>query len=312
MNKIKAKGEVEMSGYITIRDNIITTSSSNLTGTWTDATEYTTPSGSQFSFKVDKEEPEGNINPALYFRFVKSKFKPIDQQELTLRFDKLQKLVLASKEINQQALYEQLSIQLAVTVREQEALVAGCGIKINTDTVEKFIGKVKDRCIKYTLLENFPRTIPSKVRDKIRTIQDLEIFDSYHVLYTDYTDEALKTNKDKIRERDPILFGSFKFLPKQLYYITDWVDKYCELTMSKLISEIQLDDPEFELDRIPDISDEYVCQILEEVKIRQERLDKTKPSNYKDLMEEEDKDNKKPKKEKKKLSEKISEKLRGR
>ena len=46
------------------------------------------------------------------------------------------------------------------------------------------------------------------------------------------------------REKDPILFGTFqneesKFILDRFYYIADWVDEYCDLTLDKLINELK-------------------------------------------------------------------------
>lgn len=107
-----------------------------------------------------------------------------------------------------------------------------------------------------------------------------------------HTGEVVKTNKEKIREKDPILFGRFSFTPNTYYYITDWVDKYCDLTLVKLVDTLKVTDPEFELDFIPEIDDKYVKKIMQEVDDRVKRLSMTKPSNFVGLMREEDGGNK--------------------
>lgn len=106
-------------------------------------------------------------------------------------------------------------------------------------------------------------------------------------MYVDYTGEKLKTNSDKIREKDPILFGVFSFQPDVLYYIVDWIDEYCDLTLDKLLTEIKIDDPEFELNAVPDIDDEYINSLIVDVKDRAKKLADTKASNYKDLLKKE-------------------------
>ena len=39
------------------------------------------------------------------------------------------------------------------------------------------------------------------------------------------------------KKRDPILFGLIKG-SRKLYYICDWIDEYCDLTLSQLIDKI--------------------------------------------------------------------------
>lgn len=60
-----------------------------------------------------------------------------------------------------------------------------------------------------------------------------------YVLFTDYTGEVEKKVE---KERDPILFGSFidrtvDEMSQRMYYLGDWVDEYCDLTLDKLVSQ---------------------------------------------------------------------------
>lgn len=245
--------------------------------------DYTTPAGVGMKY-----ENRGNINPKLYFSYVKSKFTMIQQEALKKNLTKLKKLIVLSKEMKQQAYYESLCLELAKTIREQEAQALGYDKKIDVSTIEKFRYQVKDNCIKFEPLEKFPRVIPKKVRIVIKRLQNLKVFDELHVLYIDYTGEVVKTNKEKIREKDPILFGRFSFAPNTFYYITDWVDKYCDLTLVKLVDTLKVTDPEFELDSIPEIDDKYVKKIMQEVDDRVKRLSIARPSNFVGLMAEED------------------------
>lgn len=257
-------------------------------GAYATNTNYliSTPQG--MSFKI---ETKNMINPKLYFSYVKSKFTTLEQEALKKNLTKLKKLIVLSKEMKQQAYYESLCLELAKTVREQEAQALGYDRKLDISMINKFRHQVKDNCIKFETLEKFPRVIPKRVRAVIKKLREYKLFDELHVLYIDYTGEVAKTNKDKIREKDPILFGTFSFAPTTYYYITDWVDKYCDLTLVKLVDTLKATDPEFGLDAIPEIDDNYVKQIMKEVDERVERLSITAPSNFRNLMIEEDKIN---------------------
>lgn len=248
-----------------------------------------TPAGIDIKLKITN-----NINPKLYFSYVKSKFTHVEEAELKRNLTKLKKLIAVSSETGQQAYYEALCVELVKVVREQEIFALGYYKKINISSIDKFRYQVKDNCIKFDMLnidmlKNFPRVIPKRVRSVIKKLKDYKVFDELHILYIDYTEEILKTNKEKIREKDPILFGKFSFDPNTLYYITDWVDKYCDLTLVKLVDTLKITDSEFELDSIPEIDDKYVKKILQEVDDRVKRLSITTPSNFRNLMAEEDK-----------------------
>lgn len=279
---------------INVQSGVLSTGGSYIgTGStvWYQTTNVVTPAGT--GIKVESSKKDGrSISPKVYFRFVKSKLVSADVEVLTAKLKKLGKMVVAAKETEQTAMYEALSIQLALVVREQEAAAAGYGKLIRKETVDKFIKLVEGRVIRFDSLDKFPRTIPKAIRTKIQKVKAEEIFDDFQVLYVDYTGEELKTNKQKILDKDPILFGRFSFAPDNLYFIADWIDKYCDITLSSLVETITLDDPEFELESVPDITEEYVAKILKEVSIRHDRLKSTRASNYRDLAAEEDRDTK--------------------
>jgi hypothetical protein len=228
------------------------------------------------------------FSPEIFIKFVKSKLSSLEQLEVEFAINKMGRMLMAAKEIQQTALHEQLALRLAIAVREQEARAIGCGRSLNKTVIKKYITKVEDRVVKFDKFENFPRVVPAEVAAKIKAVQATAVFDEYHILYVDYTSETLETNKRKIEKKDPVLFGCFSFQPDIMYFIIDWIDKYCDLTLSKLIGEIQVDDPEFKLDMIPQIDQSYVDKLIQEVIDRDARLRGTTPKNYKALMAEED------------------------
>lgn len=228
---------------------------------------------------------KGEIHPRLYFSFVKSKLNNFQLTKLKIRLDKLKKMVRTTGELGQKAAFEEFSRQLAVTIRESEA--EACGVKgfILKEHIDKFMGLTKN--VRFELFEKFPRVVPDNVRVKILYLKERGIFDEYWVLYLD-NKEPLKTNKEKIKEKDPILFGKFSYEPNKLYYVIDWIDDYCDLTMDKFVDAMKKQDGKYALELIPDIDQKFVDRIMKDVKDRTDRLNNTKPSNYKELMKEED------------------------
>lgn len=243
--------------------------------------------GVEQTFKVERKA-DNKISARLYFKYVKSKFTKLEKEELKRRLSKLQKMVSATKDIGQQALYEKLSEAMAIAVRESESVAVGVTQYVDKKVIDKFRGKVKN--VYLEPLEKFPRTIPAQVQRKIKRVLEMKLFDEYFVLFLDYTKEELpKTNKEKIREKDPILFGCFQYAPDKYYPIVDWVDDFCDLTFDKFIEKIKEDDIDFEPSKIEEMSDEYFEKIKLEVAARHDRLHNAKRSNYRDLMTEEDK-----------------------
>lgn len=250
----------------------------------------TTPSGTSVVLSNKNVSTEqGKISPSLYIKYVKSKLSKLEQKRLKHRLSKLQKLVKDAKDMGQQSFYENLTKMLAIVVRESEAFACGVTKSIDRETIDKYINRVKENPVKFTSLDKFPRSIPSNVKRKIKSVQDRKLFDKLDVLFLDYSKEDNRTNKEKIRDKDPILFGSYAYQPDKLYFIIDWVDEYCDLTLDKFVDAIKESNPEYELSTIPEMDETLLESIKKEVLERHERLSNTKPSNYKELMNEEDK-----------------------
>jgi hypothetical protein len=247
--------------------------------------------------KVQFEREGPCIHPRLYFSYVKSKLSKMQKEALKARLSKLQKIVLTAEDTGQSALYEETAKLLAIVIRESEAVAAGFDTFIEKAAVDKFKEKVKDKVVKFTTLEKFPRTIPLHIRKKIKQVKSLELFDELHVLFLDYAGSTeLKTNKEKIKEKDPILFGAYSFAPDRLYYIADWVDEYCDLTLEKFVEKLKQDDPEYGFGKVPEINDKFLAKIKNEVAARTQRLRDTRPNNFRDQMRAEDAEKNPPKK----------------
>ena len=108
-------------------------------------------------------------------------------------------------------------------------------------------------------MKNYPREIPDELIETIENTKN--IFDEMYVLFTDYTGEI---EKEVEKERDPILFGSFidrniDEMSQRMYYLGDWVDEYCDLTLDKLVS--QTDKSIVKEISIPNNTDELINQL---------------------------------------------------
>lgn len=257
-------------------------------------------SGTGISFSVQQSEQVvggkvKRISPKLYFSYVKSKLNKTQTKRLKARLNKLQSLVKNADETGQKALYEELSKMLFVAVRESEAAACGHDVFVNRKDINKFMHIVTEDSdsqrnpIRFKKLEEFPRAIPAKIQKTIKSVQAKGLFDEFWVLYLDYTGEEIKSNKEKIREKDPVLFGKFSYDEEKFYFIADWIDEYCDLTLSKFVDALQADNEEYDVSTTEDVTPEYLERIKTEIKEREERLKDTRPGNFRDKMAEEDK-----------------------
>lgn len=111
---------------------------------------------------------------------------------------------------------------------------------VYSEDIENFIENVENRSVKLADLKDFPREIPDEVVPVIERVQDK--FDRLVIMFTDYTDEVGQQVAKDNRDKDPILFGIFldetsDYVMERMYFLADWEDEYCDLTLDKLIEE---------------------------------------------------------------------------
>lgn len=86
------------------------------------------------------------------------------------------------------------------------------------------------------------RRIPPEIIARIEKCKG--IFDKMYVVFTDYTHREERRVEAVKREKDPILFGTFqdaatRTIVERFYFIGDWVDEYCDLTLDKMVATVQ-------------------------------------------------------------------------
>jgi hypothetical protein len=122
---------------------------------------------------------------------------------------------------------------------------------VNENQMVDFIKKC-EKGIKLDYIKNFSRPLPQNVVDKINKINELEVFDNYVVLYYDPEGKVYKeTAYEEAKRRDPIIFGVIAG-SKKLYYVADWIDEYCDLTLDAFVDAlgIEKDDLHFDAEEI--------------------------------------------------------------
>ena len=229
------------------------------------------------------------ISATLYFKYVKSKLTKTQQKVLYSRLIKLKDLYDSANMCGQDGLADVLLTKLAITIREQEAVVCGYDKFILGADIKKFKGLVLDNNVSMCLLKNFPRPIPKKMITKIASAQSKGVFDEFHVLFLNPTNaRTLPTQKEKIIEKDPIVFGKFSF-DDRYFYICDWIDEYCDLTLDKFCETMQKDSKlkeVYELGEVSTLTNRELSNIKDEVAASYERLKSANASNYLALAEQ--------------------------
>jgi hypothetical protein len=87
---------------------------------------------------------------------------------------------------------------------------------------------------------DFVRPIPETVLEEKRKCDDSLLFDNYLVLHYD-PDNKATTEKARAAEvqkrKDPILFGVVKN-SRNLYFVADWKDELCDLTIKDIVDKL--------------------------------------------------------------------------
>lgn len=278
-------------GPITYNIGSATTASTGYTMTWT-ADGQTAVLGAPPSAKK-KSGDRLPVSPKIYFQFLKSKFQKDHLENLKARLHVLKEEMENAFDVGQFGLGEHLSVEILKLIETQELAAMGITQWLPRKTVEKYIHLVGDgeikhdkRIIKFGKLENFPRPIKPEIREKIKAVHQAGVFAEMWVLYLDYsTQEETKSTAEKVRNKDPILFGVKKHDPDKLYYVIDWVDEVCDLTLEKIMDQKVVDMAPAET--MHEIDQTLIEQLKVDIEEREQALRDTNSSTWRDKFKKE-------------------------
>ena len=134
----------------------------------------------------------------------------------------------------QQALVESLERNLRVARTEAQLAATGAVRFVSEETIVKFAKQTK-RGLRLDWIKNFARPLPNDVLEVKLKTDGLGIFDNYVVLHYDPDGRATQMTEAEVAEakKDPILFGVIENR-RRLYFIADWVDEQCDLTLDQI------------------------------------------------------------------------------
>lgn len=217
--------------------------------------------------EIQENKNEVEITPYEYFQKVKDKVQSMDDEKLAKAYTNAIKLAERYNRTGQTKALRKLKFHIESIIKERKALEAGITKFVYKSDIEEYIQKVASKQVVVLDLKSFERNMPDEIIEALEKVKD--IFDEFYVVCTDYTGEISKQVNKERREKDPILFGAFldrnkNTINERFYYIGDWIDEYCDLTLEKMVSEMKYEtgtNIENEIYPIPETKEELQEQL---------------------------------------------------
>lgn len=190
----------------------------------------------------EQELSERELTPQEYFDIVKERKHNITDEQLRRVYGNCMELLEKYKITGQTAGIRKLMFHLSCIEKEREIVRMGINTFVYRDDIEFYISNVASDVVKIIDLESYEREIPDEIVDVIAKVKDK--FDQLYIVFTDYTGKVERQVEKERRKKDPILFGTFqdrdsKTVIDRFYYLGDWVDEYCDLTLDKMVNETE-------------------------------------------------------------------------
>lgn len=182
------------------------------------------------------------LNARDYFNQLKERKAKIIEKDLELIYDNCEKLMEKYMITGQLNGAKKILFHLENIEKEKELVKMGIDTFIYRSDIEEYIESVENKVVKIIELERYEREIPDEIVDIIAKVKDK--FDQLYIVFTDYTGEVERQVEKERRDKDPILFGTLQdektnTIVERFYYLGDWEDEYCDLTLDKMVAEMK-------------------------------------------------------------------------
>lgn len=169
------------------------------------------------------------------------------------RIEPYLKALKDAKSMGQTALVQRLLGRIILVKYESILKAYGFDKRISEKQLVDFVKKT-EKGVSLCYVSNFGRPIPNDVIEKKVLADQLHVFDNYCILHYDPEKKSYKMTieereKERIKKNDPILFGVLRG-SRDLYYIADWVDDKCDLTLDKFIKTLDEKEENFEIGKV--------------------------------------------------------------
>lgn len=180
------------------------------------------------------------------FGELKKSFSKMSDEDASEMLTRIGELADSAKKAGQEQMLKTLKLQYEWSVKEIEDIVpAGYDTFLNIEDINEAIDALDENNIRHLLftdIRNYTHSIPEDSANKINKAKS--VFDKIYILHTDFSGKDRKETEEVRKEKDPIAFGTLladvngrKVQNPHYYFITDWEDEYCDLTLAKLVDE---------------------------------------------------------------------------
>jgi hypothetical protein len=197
------------------------------------------------NFIMGKEKPKEItfVNLTEFFNSIKQNVSKLNKKHIDEILEKYTSIISKAQSNGQTALVEKVLDYVKILQQELVLSTSPFNKYLKEEDIVKFynVASVHDKyrtrlCLTYA--KNFIKIIPDEITELKNEADKLKIFDNYVILHYDYSGEAVEDTKaEKAKKKDPILFGVIHG-STNLYYIGDWIDDYCDLTLDEVIKKI--------------------------------------------------------------------------
>lgn len=202
--------------------------------------------------KFFKTEEKFEMSILDFFSQVKLSSKKA-QADYVNRVEEYAELLVSANDMGQTALCDKIKEKINLYKYESILHSEGRLYKITEEQIVEFAKKT-ERGLRLDYIKNFTRVIPSDVQKEKKKADKLKVFDNYVILHYDplkknVAPTAEEKEADRKKKADPILFGVIAE-SHDLYYITDWVDDTCDLTLDEFVKVMGIKKDELEIGKL--------------------------------------------------------------
>lgn len=202
----------------------------------------------EYMAELKQDDTNAMMTPQQYFDAMKEKKNTVTSEDLKKIYDNCLELANKYRITGQVRGLRKILFCMESIEKEQKLVDMGIATFIYKDDIDFYIDSVansrnrNEKPIKIIELERYEREIPDEIVEVIDKTK--ELFDQMYIVYTDYTGKEERKIEAEKKQKDPILFGTFQNKEKKVcidrfYYLGDWIDEFCDLTLDKMINETE-------------------------------------------------------------------------